>query len=105
MAYTSPIGRNPDMTAENQHSTRRFRPHRRWMAVFLSLFTVLATLVVYGAENWNPDYAYVFWYLLSSRSCLRYSGYFSSFAFNSAILALTPPVSCSRSAFSASKLF
>jgi len=51
------------MSIGNQHLTSRSKSHQRQKAVFLSLSILLTTLLVYGVESWNPDYAPVFWYL------------------------------------------
>lgn len=54
------------MSTKNQRSTgqsKLHQHHQRRMAVLLSLSVALATLLVYGLESWNPDYASVSWYL------------------------------------------
>lgn len=52
------------MIADNRRSTSPFGFHRHHLlAVFITLSIVLATLLVYAIEKWNPDYAPVFWYL------------------------------------------
>ena len=41
----------------------KLKPYQGWTVVFLSLSTALLTILVYSVEDWNPNYAPVFWYL------------------------------------------
>ncbi|MFZ5916729.1 MAG: GAF domain-containing protein [Chloroflexota bacterium] len=51
------------MMTQEPSPINRAKPLQRWLAILLSLTTVLITLLVYCIESWNPVYAPVAWYL------------------------------------------